>query len=366
MRLCIATPLYPPESGGPATYARLLEEHMPPKGVEVALVKFSEVRHLPPALRHLVYLFRLLKAGKGTDVMLALDPVSTGLAAACAARILRIPFVVKVVGDWAWEQGTQRYGVSFTLDEFVHAKKLPLAVRFFQSIETWVARQANFIIVPSEYLRAVVNVWGIPPEKIFVIHNAMQVETPTAPPEETEQLSRPRIVTVGRLVPWKGIDGVIDSVVLLREKFPTASLVVVGDGPDRAVLEARARSKLGQNLVFTGQRTHGETLATMRNADVFVLNSTYEGLSHLLIEALSLGVPIVTTRVGGNPELITDQENGLLIESGNPKALAQACERILEDDTFRAHLKEGAKERAKQFSVEVMIEKTSTMLRILT
>ena len=86
MKLVIATPLYPPEIGGPATYSRLLEEGLPMKGIEVELVKFSEVRHLPKLIRHYVYYRQVLKAARRADAVLALDPVSVGLPAMKAAR----------------------------------------------------------------------------------------------------------------------------------------------------------------------------------------------------------------------------------------------------------------------------------------
>src|SRR3989338_11012397 len=117
MKLVIATPLYPPEIGGPATYAKLLEEGLPGKGIEVELVKFSEVRHLPRLIRHYAYYRRVLRAAKSADVVLALDPVSVGLPAMWAAKRAGKSFVVKIVGDYAWEQGQQRFGVMQNLDE---------------------------------------------------------------------------------------------------------------------------------------------------------------------------------------------------------------------------------------------------------
>ncbi len=76
MRLVIATPLYPPEPGGPATYAKLLEEGLPSRGIEVTLVKFSDVRKYPKVFRHMAYKGRVKKALRNADAVLALDPAS--------------------------------------------------------------------------------------------------------------------------------------------------------------------------------------------------------------------------------------------------------------------------------------------------
>ena len=195
------------------------------------------------------------------------------------------------------------------------------------------------IIVPSEYLKNIVAAWGIPNEKIEVIYNAVILEAPGTVPPTVATLPRPLVVSVGRLVPWKHVDGIIDAVARLRREGGQTSLTIVGDGPEKSRLAAHAEKKLGSDYIFTGALSHADTLAVMKSADAFVLNSSYEGLSHLLIEALTLGVPIIATRVGGNPEMITDEENGLLVPVGDTPALARALARVLVDTELRARLR---------------------------
>jgi glycosyltransferase involved in cell wall biosynthesis len=96
-----------------------------------------------------------------------------------------------------------------------------------------------------------------------------------------------------------------------------------------------------------------------------VLNSTYEGLSHILIEALNEGVPIVATRVGGNPELITHTENGLLVESGDVHGLGQALHDILSDAALRERLGRAAQASSVRFTQERMITDTVRLLTTL-
>ena len=212
MRVLIATPLYPPDPGGPATYAKTLEEALPSAGIDVSLVAFGRVRRYPKVVRHFLYLLLLLREGRDADLLYALDPVSVGVPAALAAWMLRKPFVLKVVGDYAWEQGRQRYGVTESLDRFVRAHNLPFEVRCFQWIEATVARCAARIVVPSEYLKRIVSHWnGVDHSRITVIYNAMQEEEPTEAPPSVRVLPHPRIMSIGRLVPWKQVDGVIDA-----------------------------------------------------------------------------------------------------------------------------------------------------------
>lgn len=333
MRLVIATPLYPPEIGGPATYAKLLYEGLPGKGIEVELVKFSEVRRLPKIIGHYIYYRRVLKAARKADVVLALDPVSVGLPAMIAARCAGKPFIVKIVGDYAWEQGQQRFGVTQNLDEFVKTKSVPFVVRVLRRIQTRVARNAVKIIVPSEYLKGIVAAWGIPKEKIVVIYNG--IEIPEQLPEQHKKEGEFLIVSAGRRVPWKGFEA-IERVAKVHPNWR----VCIASGLPRT-----------------------EVLAQIKAADVFVLNSFYEGLSHVLIEAMTLGTPVIATNAGGNPTLVADGETGLLIPPGDDTALEQALIAVAQDPTQARERALSGQKRMGDFSVPHMLSSTAELLK---
>ncbi|MBY0111024.1 glycosyltransferase family 4 protein [Patescibacteria group bacterium] len=348
MRLVIATPLYPPDLGGPATYTTFLERELPAGGIAVEVVSFAEVRHLPKLVRHFFYYRKVLKTLRRSDAVLALDPVSVGMPAMKAAEELKKPLLLKVVGDYAWEQGRQRFGVTAPLDEFVKTPQSSSFVRFLQKTQKMVASRAVRIIVPSEYLKMIVSAWGIPETKISVVYNLPDVSEIG---EEREfGLSSPRVVTVARLVPWKGIQGLMNAVAKARVHIPSLSLLIIGDGPDRAQLEAHAKTVLRENYLFTGALTHKDTLAAMRGSEVFALNTSYEGFSHVLLEAAALGLPIVTTPSGGNRELLTHDENALLVPPESDDALAESLIRILQQPGLRERLSHHAKTKVESLA----------------
>lgn len=363
MRLLISTPLYPPEAGGPASYSYALLQGLPSRGIEIVLVPFSRVGHLPKGVKHIVYAYHLVRAGFSCHAVLALDPVSVGLPAWCASFILRKPFFVKIVGDYAWEQGRQRHRMWLSLDEFVQTKQVPFPTHLLRGVQTFVAKRAKQIIVPSEYLKGVVETWGLSSERIHVIHNAVPLKTPGILSPEVAATSSPRIVTAGRLVPWKGINGLITALVSVREVLPSATLIIVGDGPERRGLEKYAKARLPEDaVVFTGVQEPEVAFATYASADVFVLNSTYEGLSHVLIEAMSLARPIVATRAGGNSELIEHEKTGLLVSVGDSDKLAELILDVCQDTKKAQALGEAAQERSKDFSQEKMLDATAEFL----
>ncbi len=333
MRLVIATPLYPPEIGGPATYIKELEKGLPSHGIkDISIVKFSEVRHLPKFLRHYVYYRRVLKALRNADAVLALDPVSVGYPAHCAAKKLKKPLIVKIVGDYAWEQGRQRFGVTQELDEFVRTKQRSLFVQLLQKIQTRVAKGAVKIIVPSPYLKGIVSHWGVSEEKIVPIYNS--VELPKEIPVREKEEGKFLIVSAGRRVPWKGFE----AIECVAEKHPHWQ-VFIASGLPRI-----------------------EMLAWMQAADVFVLNSTYEGLSHVLIEAMMLGTPVIATNVGGNPFLIENGKTGILIPSKDDDALEEALTNTEHDPGAAKNRAQLAQKNREVFSSSRMVELTASLL----
>ena len=363
MRLLIATPLYPPEAGGPASYSYALEQGLPKKGIDVTLMPFSHVRHLPKGIRHLAYAYRLVRAGRGADAILALDPVSVGLPAWIVSLILWKPFYIKIVGDYAWEQGRQRHRMWLPLDEFVKTKDIPFRTRLLREVQVFVTRKAQKVIVPSQYLERIVETWGIRKERITVIYNAVPFRQPQSVSQLVSDTTGPRIITVGRLVPWKGIHTLIKTFVEVKKQVPSATLVIVGEGPEREELERYAQLKLSsEDVVFTGVLSPEDTLATVQFSDVFVLNSTYEGLSHVLIEAMSLRKPIVATDAGGNSELIEDEHTGLLIPVGDKDKLATSIIRLCNDVQLGQSLGRQAHTRSEDFSQERMLDATVALL----
>jgi glycosyltransferase involved in cell wall biosynthesis len=356
MRVLIATGLYPPETGGPATYSRLLEKELPKHGLDVAVLPFSEVRELPPGIRHVVYFFKTLFRGSRADVIYALDPVSVGLPASLAALCLRKKFLLRVAGDYAWEQGRQRFGVRDELDEFQH-KRYGRRVELLRRVQRLVARRAEKIVVPSDYMRGVVSTWIDNPAKIQTIYSSIRMPVAYEPPQE--RAGGFLIVTVARLVPWKGVDGLIRVVA----KQKNWQLVVIDDGPERKNLETLAYGLGAADRVqFLGSLPHAQAMGWIKAADSFALNSTYEGLSHLLIEAMSLSTPVVATNIGGNPELIANGSEGLIVPPKDDRALLKALQSIEgHPDEARARAIR-ASERVKQFSIEVTIEKLCELL----
>ncbi len=367
-RLLIVTPALPPEIGGPATYAHFLLEKLPEEGFEVRAVSYGKTAGHSKAVRYILFSWRILKESFWADAIYAMDPVF-GLAGWCAARLTGKKYYLKIVGDYAWEQGTNRFGVTDMLDTFVMmpSSSYRLPVRFLRSVQTFVARHADSIITPSQYLKTIVIKWGIDPQKISVIYNAFTAPALIRSQEEVRQslgLSGTIIVSAGRLVPWKGFKTLIRVIKKFRQSRPEIRLLIAGDGPDATQLKNYITQEQAESyVILLGRIAHEHVLAYCRAADVFVLNTGYEGLSHQLLEVMAMGTPIITTRVGGNPELITDGVTGSLVAYNDEQALSLALSDILSHYDKAKERAEAAEEKVKEFNSKTLLLETAAILK---
>lgn len=164
-----------------------------------------------------------------------------------------------------------------------------------------------------------------------------------------------RIVSVGRLVPKKGLTHLVEACLLLRAAGRGFECVVVGDGEERGALERQiAAADLRAEVTLAGARSHRDTLDLLGSAEVCALpcvvapDGDRDGLPTVLLEALALGVPVVSTAVSGVPEIVDDGESGLVVPPADPAALAAALERVLGSPSLRARLAAAGRVRAER------------------
>ena len=176
------------------------------------------------------------------------------------------------------------------------------------------------------------------------------------------QAEWPVLVTVGRLFAAKGQRVLIDAFAILRQHYPGAQLVIVGDGPERPALERQAGDAGVANAVtFAG--TLYPTVDVLASAHVFVFPSLNEPQGLALLEAYAAGVPVVASRTGGILEMLEHEVDGLLVDPDDAPGLAAAVERITEDDGLRSACVAHARSRLRAFDVETFAGEYLDMYR---
>lgn len=216
----------------------------------------------------------------------------------------------------------------------------------WRRVARWSHRRADALIVNAEATRAEELRAGADPARTFLVPNAVRV--PAAPPPPRGELglpSGPLVVALGQLAPEKGHRHLLSAWVEVRKARPDAVLVLVGEGPLRATLEAQARGLgVADAVRFLGFRSpSGPYLGT---ADLVAQPSLTEGMPNAVLEAMAWGRAVVATRAGGTPELVRDGETGLLVPPRDGPALAQAILHLLGDPARREAMGARARELA--------------------
>ncbi len=171
-----------------------------------------------------------------------------------------------------------------------------------------------------------------------------------------------KVVTVGRLVSWKQVDQILEAI----SRVHSAGLVIIGDGPERTNLEEQGKALgIADRIYFAGARSREETLSMMAGCDVFVLNSTYEGFPHVVLEAMGMGLPVIAKVSGGTPEIVIDGRNGRLLESSDARALSEVLSGLLSVPDQRRQIAEAARRTAAQYQVDKMVQETEETLQVV-
>ncbi len=223
----------------------------------------------------------------------------------------------------------------------------------------WAYRRADAVVALSEGVRKeLVEDCTLSPECTVTIHNPVNVADIAAATQavkdgiqevpSTSQL----IVGCGRLHRQKGFDLLIEAFADLDDV--RARLVILGEGPERAALEALARTNgVADRVLMPGFESHPEKW--LAQATIFVLPSRWEGFGHVLVEALAAGVPVVSAWAPHGPaDILDDGETGIMVPTGNAAALGAAMDRLLIDEGLRGRLAGAGRKTAQRFSLPVI------------
>jgi glycosyltransferase involved in cell wall biosynthesis len=309
------------------------------------------------------------RLGRNADLLFVND---YGLPATLANLALRKPVVMKIVGDFAWEYAV-RHGLippDEPFEQFQRSRYGP-KVEALRAMQRMYVRAADRVIVPSSFVRWYVEGWGADPDRVRVVHNAVEDLTAGLGPDRAGVRASlgvcpdERVVlAVVRLTRWKGIDTVIAALDgLLRAGHPGARLVVVGNGPDRARLQGLAAVLPPGAVRFVGELPRDQVGRWLYAADALALCSGYEGLSHVLLEAMAAGLPVLVSDVGGNRALVRDGYDGVIVPYGDVQATQRGLAALLADGELAQTIRVNARLGAAERTIDRMVDQTLAVFR---
>lgn len=356
MKILITVGIFPPDIGGPASFVPKIAKLLQENGFEVTIICLSNekivdnesykiiriLRNQNLMIRWIKTIFKMISNGRNADTIFV---NGLPMEAYIANLFLRKKLIRKIVGDWAWERGRNKGIINDSFDEFQKNKhNLHLEIAKFS--RGWTATKADLVITPSVHLKNVVKNWGVSENNLKVIYNGTKIQSKITK-KENEVL---HFITVGRLAPWKNIDKIIQAMAILNEKGFNFIFNIVGSGPLNEKLKILVKElKLENKIFFLGQKNTEELNEIYLDSDIYIQASGYEGLPHVILEAINFNLSIISTPIGGTNEILLDGKNGWILKLKDKKApdefdLQEIIYELVDNKTKSNNLIHNAKE----------------------
>ena len=327
MKILITVGIYPPDIGGPASFVPKIAKLLMENNIDVTIICLTDkkivdkekfvvkriIRRQNLLFRWVKTIFSIIRHGYNAEVIFVNGlPMESYIA----NIFLRKNLIRKVVGDWAWERGRNKGLIDESFDEFQsNSHNLHLEIAKFS--RGWTATKADLIITPSNHLKNVVKSWGVKENSIKVIYNGTKLKNKPNPivDQPNDYL---KLITVGRLAPWKNIDIIIEALSDYKKANQNFIFYIVGSGPEEIKLKKLVNNLDLENFVtFTGQLQKDDLNCYLQKSNIYIQASSYEGLPHVILEAMSHNLSIISTPIGGTNEVIQDGKNGWVWELEN-------------------------------------------------
>lgn len=225
-----------------------------------------------------------------------------------------------------------------------HSGSGPEFFRATAPVTPWIFRRATSVVVPSRYLREAFESWGVSAHMVANICDLRRFQPPEPPPH-------PVFIVARNLEPIYNNETAIRAFAEFYRKSPNARLVIAGDGPEAAMLRELARSlNVSSAVEFTGSVDNSRIPDLMRRVTAVVNTSLTDNQPVSVIEGFAAGVPVISSNVGGVPDLITDGVNGLLFEARDASGLARQMKYVADHPEEARRLAACARETVEQFS----------------
>lgn len=349
MKITLVSGIYPPDIGGPATFVPQLAQELVNRGHIVtcfSLRNFNQPkkvfnqwsesfikREQNIFIRFFQTVVSLCYVAKDSDVIFA-----NGLhqEVAIANLFLKKKIIAKIVGDPVWERAINKSATDQSIEDFQHGS-IGIFQRAQRKFLTWSLNSFNAIITPGQSLKEMIYSWGVSTNVLYV-PNGTEIAILTNNLEKKYDL-----ITVSRLVPWKNIDSLLKALAGTNLK-----ILIVGEGPDKQNLEKLAvRNSI--NINFYGKADPVTVDSLLQQSRVFVLLSSYEGMSFSLLRAMMFGLPVIVSDIPANTEVVTNGKDGLIVDVNNSQSLRSTIAGLLQNPELQYILGVNAKYKISEF-----------------
>jgi glycosyltransferase involved in cell wall biosynthesis len=313
LKVTIASGIYPPDKGGPAQFASAFSQWLASQGIPTTVVSLTDAdgysltegnfrlilisRKNNLLLRYFYTAKNIIQSSKKHNLIIN----GVFLETLIASLVTPLKYIAKVPGDIVWERARNQGETALGIDEYQGTET------FSKRIMRWFfvasLKRSRAILAPSQHMSELISSWGVSPRTIHVVRNSVDLDlfSLTKQPEKKFDL-----ITVCRLTPWKGV-----SEIIKEASSRNLSLCVIGSGPELAPLKKQVKDS-GADVTFLGEVEQRLIPNFLNQSRCFILNSSYEGSPHALLEAMALGSLVIARDSTGTREVVRDLDNGIL------------------------------------------------------
>ena len=335
MKILLATPIYPPQIGGPAQYVKNLEKGLKEKGIKTEVISYNNLKKYSQPLRFFLYSLNLFKKAQNVDIIYTFNLISCGLPTYLISRILRKKFTIRLGGDFLWERAIEEGRTKKGLREYYNERK-SLKEKFFIFLFKKILKGANKIIFTTNFQKKLYKKYfDIVEEKTAIVSNPFpQVNSANS----QLSIAKYQFLYAGRLIKLKNLDNLIEVFVRIIKKINTSvTLKIIGEGPEKNNLKIKIKNLgLEDKIIIKDSLPHPELLKEIQKSYLCVLLSLTEISPNFALECIKLRKPLLLTKETG----IYDRfKNHLIfIDPKRPEDIEEKMLYLLDKENYRNYV----------------------------
>jgi len=305
MKILIATGIYPPDIGGPATYSKLLKDEFVAHGHDVRVISYRLEKKLPMGVRHLLFFLRTIFTLQGVDMIIALDTFSVGLPTFLASKLFHKKVIVRTGGDFLWESYVARTVEKIYLSEFYQEKRnLSQKEKIIFTLTKYLLKNTDAVVFSTDWQRRIfVDAYELDEKRTFIIENFYGEKLESTEPKEKNFL-------------WAGRDIALKNLDILKEAFEDARKI---DG--------------SINLDISGKVSRDALLEKIKKCYAVILPSVSEVSPNFILEALLFDKPFTCTKDTGLYDKLKDLGN--FVDPLNTVDIKEKILYLANDDNYK-------------------------------
>jgi glycosyltransferase involved in cell wall biosynthesis len=298
MKIVLATPIYPPQIGGPSQYVKNLEQRFEEKGIEARVFSYNDINKYPHFLRFFAYFISLFQKSKDCDLIYAFNAISCGLPVYLISKLRNKKFLIRLGGDFLWERAFESGRTDKTLKQYYKEPKT-LKEKFWILIIRRILSSANKVIFTSNFQKETYKAYyGLKEKNIVVIANPLPELSDESLINDNQSLNNCELLFAGRLTRLKNLSLLIDIFAeILEQTHKAMRLRIIGEGPEEHRLKLKVKEmKLENNVFIEKSIPHQKLLKEIQKSYLCILSSLTDITPNFALDCIKMEKPILLTK----------------------------------------------------------------------